>query len=91
MPQGFTSADSAEHKGPFSEKHLVARALGVMPPGSRSLRRLDSKGARDAAADRDAHADLGSDLDSVPSDDQDASEEESNKADRMEVQTLSCP
>lgn len=85
MPQGFTSADSAEHEGPFSEKHLVARALGLMPPGSRSLRRLDSKGARDA------HADLGPELDSTTSDDEHASEEMSNGAERMEVQSRPCP
>lgn len=85
MPQGFTSVDSAEHRGPFTEKHLVARALGLMPPGSRGLRRLDSKGARDAAADRDSNADLAPELDSGASDEQPASDEMSNGADRMQV------
>ncbi|CAL5228913.1 g12135 [Coccomyxa viridis] len=84
-PKGFTSADSAEHKGSFTEKHLVVRALGLMPPGSRGLRRLDSKSARDAAGDRDTDADLAPELDSGPSGDQQASDEMSNGADRMEV------
>ena len=83
MPQGFASVDSAEHRGPFTEKHLVARALGLRPPGSRSLRRLESKGARDAGADWDTDADLAPELDSGAS--EDASDEMSNDADRMQV------
>ena len=53
--QDFTAAGNEEGKGPFTEKHLVARALGLLPPGSRSLRRLgcDPKGSEDAAADTD--------------------------------------
>ena len=85
MPQGFESVDGADHKGPFTEKHLVARALGLMPPGSRSRRRLEPKGARDAAADRNADADLAPELDSGPSGDQQASDGMSNGANRMEV------
>ncbi len=69
----------------------MARVLGLMPPGSRSRRRQDSKGARDAAADRDADADadLAPELDSGPSGDQQASDEMSNGANRMEVDSCS--
>ena len=58
--QDFTAAGNEESKGPFTEKHLVARALGLLPPGSRSLRRLgfNPRGSKDAAADTDCEDEM---------------------------------
>ena len=53
MPQGFTTADGRERKGPYVEKHLVAQALGLLPPGScspGSLGSLGSQGTSEPAA-----------------------------------------
>ena len=46
VPQGFTTADGRERKGPFVEEHLVAQALGLLPPGSCSPGSLGSLGSQ---------------------------------------------
>lgn len=46
VPQGFTNDDGRECKGPFVEKHLVAQALGLLPPGSCRLGSLGSPGSQ---------------------------------------------
>ena len=69
MVQGFQGADGEESRGPFLSKHLVARALGLAPHGSRSLRR------RNAGADTDADAGPGTEDD----DEQDEYEDEDDQ------------
>lgn len=44
MLQGFAAADGRESRGPFVSKELVARALGLLPPGACSLGSVDIPG-----------------------------------------------